>query len=64
MQIIVLVGIAVVMFFGFVILFGAPYLPTLKPQTNAALDLLDLKPGQTLLELGLWPGWQRSAGYV
>jgi SAM-dependent methyltransferase len=42
--------------FSFVILFGAPYLPTLKPQVEAALDLLDLKPGQTLLELGCGDG--------
>ena len=46
----------VVLLFGFVVAFGAPYLPTLKPQTEAALDLLDLKPGQTLLELGAGDG--------
>ena len=42
--------------FGFVILFGAPYLPTLKPQVKTAFELLDLKPGQTLLELGSGDG--------
>lgn len=42
--------------FGFVILFGAPYLPTLGKQQEAALDLLDLKPGQTMLELGSGDG--------
>ncbi len=46
----------VVLLFGFVVLFGAPYLPTLKKQTDTALDLLDLKPGQTLLELGCGDG--------
>jgi hypothetical protein len=42
--------------FGFVLLFGAPFLPTLKPQVGAALELLDLKPGQTMLELGCGDG--------
>lgn len=42
--------------FGFVILFGAPYLPTLREQQSAALDLLDLKGGQTLVELGSGDG--------
>jgi hypothetical protein len=45
-----------VLLFGFVVIFGAPYLPTLKPQTEAALDLLKLQPGQTLLELGSGDG--------
>jgi 16S rRNA A1518/A1519 N6-dimethyltransferase RsmA/KsgA/DIM1 with predicted DNA glycosylase/AP lyase activity len=42
--------------FGGVILRGAPYLPTLDAQARAALDLLQLKPGQTLLELGSGDG--------
>ena len=42
--------------FGGVLLFGAPYLPTLKPQVQAALELVDLKPGQTLIELGCGDG--------
>ncbi len=42
--------------FSFVLLFGAPYLPTLKPQVTAALDMLNLQPGQTLLELGCGDG--------
>ncbi len=49
------VGI-VILAFGLVVFVGAPYLPTLKPQTQAALELLDLKPGQTLLELGSGDG--------
>jgi len=48
--------LALTLIFGFVIAFGAPYLPTLNKQTNEALDLLDLKPGQTLLELGIGDG--------
>lgn len=47
---------AFVLLFGFVILFGAPYLPTKQAQTQAALDLLGLKPGQTLYELGCGDG--------
>lgn len=42
--------------FGGVLLFGAPYLPTLKPQVKAALELADLKPDDTLLELGCGDG--------
>lgn len=42
--------------FGFVVLFGAPYLPTLRKQIDDAFDLLDLKPGQTILELGCGDG--------
>lgn len=35
---------------------GAPYLPTLKVQVTDALEMLDLQPGQTLLELGSGDG--------
>lgn len=49
-------AILVVLAFGAVILFGAPYLPTLSKQIDAGLDLLDLKPDQTLLELGSGDG--------
>lgn len=45
-----------VMLFGSVVFFGAPYLPTLKRGTNEALDLLDLKAGQKLVELGSGDG--------
>lgn len=46
----------VFLLFAFVVARGAPYLPTLKQQTYDALDLLDLKKGQTLLELGSGDG--------
>lgn len=46
----------VIVLFSFVVAFGAPFLPTLKTQVPAALDLLDLEPGQTLLELGSGDG--------
>jgi SAM-dependent methyltransferase len=42
--------------FGGVLLRGAPYVPTLEKPALAALELLDLKPGQTLLELGSGDG--------
>lgn len=50
------IAITTIMIFSFVIAFGAPFLPTLKARTPEALDLLDLKPGQTLLELGSGDG--------
>jgi hypothetical protein len=54
----ILIGLLLVVFvaFVFVIAFGAPYLPTLSPQVTTALDLIDLKPGETLLELGSGDG--------
>jgi SAM-dependent methyltransferase len=42
--------------FSLVLLRGAPYLPTLQPQVETALDMLDLKKGDTLLELGCGDG--------
>ena len=51
----IVVTVLVACFAG-VLLFGAPYLPTLKPQMTTALKLADLKPGQTLLELGCGDG--------
>lgn len=50
------VGIGVFLAFSFVVLFGAPFLPTLTPQVKNALDMIDLEPGQTLLELGSGDG--------
>jgi 16S rRNA A1518/A1519 N6-dimethyltransferase RsmA/KsgA/DIM1 with predicted DNA glycosylase/AP lyase activity len=48
--------IVLILIFGFVILFGAPYLPTLKNQIEAVFELLDLKKGETLIELGSGDG--------
>lgn len=42
--------------FTFVLLFGAPYVPTLQAQRQTALNLLDLKRGQTLYEMGSGDG--------
>jgi hypothetical protein len=51
-----LIILVLVICFAGVLLFGAPYLPTLTPQVTAALELADLKPGDTLLELGCGDG--------
>jgi hypothetical protein len=48
--------------FGLPVLFGPPYVPTLRLNMNTALDLLDLKPGQTLLDLGSGDGRILVAG--
>jgi len=50
------VGIALILLFGFTAFFGAPFLPTLDNRTDDALKLLDLKPGDLLLELGSGDG--------
>jgi SAM-dependent methyltransferase len=48
--------IVVILGFGLVVFVGPPYLPTLRKQINTALDMLELKEGQTLLELGSGDG--------
>lgn len=42
--------------FSFVLIFGAPYLPTHKHQIELSLDMLNLKKGQTMYELGCGDG--------
>lgn len=56
MELIFLALIVVILCFGLVVLFGAPYLPTLRPQVATALELINLQPGQHLLELGSGDG--------
>lgn len=56
MNLFLTIGGLVVILFGLVVVRGAPYLPTLRRHTDDALDLLDLKPGQTILELGCGDG--------
>jgi hypothetical protein len=56
MQWVVLAFSILIFCFGYVLLFGAPYVPTLKEQMVIALDFLDLKPGETMLELGSGDG--------
>jgi hypothetical protein len=45
-----------IMAFSLVVFFGPPYLPTFKKQIEVALEMVDLKPGETLLELGSGDG--------
>jgi hypothetical protein len=42
--------------FSFVLIIGAPFLPTLNNQISDIFELLDLKPGDLLLELGSGDG--------
>ncbi len=55
-NIIIWICLAVFVAFTYVIAFGAPFLPTLRARTGEALDMLNLDPGQTLLELGSGDG--------
>lgn len=55
-ELLLLAFVVLVSLFGFVLLFGAPYLPVLRPELDNALSLVDLKPNQHLLELGCGDG--------
>ncbi len=50
------ITLAIFLAFSLVVFVGPPYLPTFRKQTEDALDLLSLKPGETLLELGSGDG--------
>lgn len=52
----VVFGLLIIACFSAVLFVGAPYLPTLNTQVHAALELANLKPGETLLELGCGDG--------
>lgn len=56
MTALLVIGIVIILLFGFAVFMGAPYLPTLRERSKDALDLLNLKPGQILLELGSGDG--------
>lgn len=53
---IVLLLLLVFILFAFVVFIGAPYLPTLSSQQRAALTLLQLKKGSTVLDVGSGDG--------
>lgn len=53
---ILLIATVLLLPFALVIPFGAPYLPSLRPTVKTAFDMLGLKKGQTLLELGSGDG--------
>ena len=46
-------AILLILAYGFVLMFGAPYFPSLKPHVKAALDLLDLEKRAGGLRSGL-----------
>ncbi len=56
MNLALLIVAIIILCFGFVLAFGAPYVPTLKKQRIQALKLLDLSKGQVLYELGSGDG--------
>lgn len=56
MEIFLIIGLIFFLLFASVVLFGAPFLPTLSKRVDDAIKLLDLKPGQTVLELGCGDG--------
>ena len=51
-----LICLIIALIFSFPMLYGAPFLPTRPSRIKAALDLLDLQPGQTMVELGSGDG--------
>ena len=53
---ILLILFLLVLPFGFVLLYGAPYLPTRRQQAKEALDILDLKEGDVFVDLGSGDG--------
>ena len=56
MTVLVLLLVLGILMFSVVVFVGAPYLPTTKKQISAGLDLLDLSPGERMLELGAGDG--------
>lgn len=56
MDLLIAIVCILVFLFGFVVLFGAPYVPTLKRNMSAAFDLMSLKPGDTIIEVGSGDG--------
>lgn len=64
MGILLIIGLIAVLLFAGVVAFGAPYLPTLSKRVDDAIELLELKPGQTFLELGSGDGRLLKAAAV
>ncbi len=52
----VLIFLIVAVLFGLGAIFGAPYLPVLKAEHDNLLDMCELDPGDTLLDLGSGDG--------
>jgi hypothetical protein len=53
---IIIAAIAVLACFAFVIIFGAPYLPTMQNQQTIALNMLDMPKGGVVLDIGSGDG--------
>lgn len=53
---VILIVVIMILLFGMVVFVGPPYLPTLRQQIDDTFNLLDMKPGETLLELGSGDG--------
>ncbi len=51
-----LIIIFIAVSFFFVIFFGAPYLPILSKSSKEAIEILKLKPNQTIIDLGCGGG--------
>lgn len=56
MSFLVLLAVFLLGSFAFVVVRGAPYVPTLKGDIQRALDVAQLRPGQTLVDLGSGDG--------
>lgn len=56
LSIFLIVATILIILFAGVVLWGAPFLPTLSKRVDDALLLLDLQPGETMLELGSGDG--------
>lgn len=56
MEIIASIVFVIAGLFAFVVIFGAPYVPTLRRDINDVLDGLDLHAGQLLIDVGSGDG--------
>jgi SAM-dependent methyltransferase len=56
METVYLVFVIIVMCFGVGAVLGAPFLPVRRPDMEAALDLADVRAGQTIIDLGSGDG--------
>ncbi|MDX1765877.1 MAG: hypothetical protein R3313_02900 [Candidatus Saccharimonadales bacterium] len=57
-----LIGLVMVLLLAVSVIRGAPYVPTHQKQIEIALDLLDLKPGEHLVDVGAGDGKVLLAG--
>ena len=55
-MILLIIGVAVILLFTFHLFIGPPFLPTLGDKTGEAIEMLNLKAGQLLIELGSGDG--------